>query len=76
MWFAKDYLAIHYLLFVIIYDLDNLITDIMALSITVALFFVAIWVLTSWKLVTIFYDQNKLYKQKLLPLKLSTYMNN
>ena len=32
--------------------------------ITVALFFVAIWVLNSWKLVTIFYDQNKLYEQK------------
>ena len=32
MWFAKDYLAIHYLLFVIIYDLDNLMIDMMALS--------------------------------------------
>ena len=32
MWFAKDYLAIHYVLFVIIYDLDNLMIDIMALS--------------------------------------------
>ena len=40
--------------------------------ITVALFFVAIQVLNSWKLVTIFYDQNKLYEQKWMPLKLST----
>jgi hypothetical protein len=32
MWFANDYLAIYYVLFVITHDLDNLMIDVMALS--------------------------------------------